>query len=115
MRFMHKLLAWVDEYLLLGLSLFLVIFIPLWPKIPLVQPIPGYIVRIRLEDVVVGVTTVFFLLQLVRKKVSIQTPLTRWMFFYVVCGFLSLISAFFLIRTLPILEPHILKAVLHLL
>lgn len=114
MMAVQKILMWMDEYLLLSLSLFLVVFIPLWPKIPLIQPVPGYIVRIRLEDVFVGITAVVFLAQVLRKKISLRTPLTRWMIFYTICGLLSLLSAFFLIRTLPILQPHITKAFLHL-
>lgn len=111
---MQKIFAWLDEYLLLGLTLFLVAFIPLWPKIPLIQPIPGYIVRIRLEDLFVGLTAIVYAVQLLRKKISIKTPLTQWMVFYVVIAFFSLLSAFFIIHTLPTFQPHVLKAFLHL-
>jgi hypothetical protein len=90
------------------------VFIPLWPKIPLFQIIPGYIVRVRLEDLAVGLTGVVFLVQLLRQKVSFLTPLTKWMALYLSVGFLSLLSALFLIHTIPILPLHAAKAFLHL-
>lgn len=107
-------LNWLDKNLLLALSLLLVIFIPLWPKIPLFQIIPGYIVKIRFEDVLIGITGIVFITQLLRKKVRLHTPLTFAIVIYILVGFVSLLSALFLITTIPLQPTHILKAFLHL-
>jgi len=40
--FAKKLLNFVDNRLMLFASLFLLIFIPLYPKVPLFEAIPGY-------------------------------------------------------------------------
>ncbi len=101
--------------LLLFLTGFLIIFIPVWPKIPLFQPIPGYIVRVRVEDVIIGVTGIIWLIALARKKISYKTPLNIFIGAYLLIGLLSLLSALFLIKTIPILPVHIAKAFLHLL
>lgn len=112
--FFQRAIAWVNQNLLLSLSLFLVIFIPLWPKIPLFQPIPGYIVRVRLEDIFVALTAIVWLVQLVRKKISWKSPLNVFILVYLCVGLISLFSAFFVIKTIPLLLPHISKAFLHL-
>jgi|SRR5579859_639170 len=108
----RSLLFWIKENFLLSLTLFLVVFIPLWPKIPLFQPIPGYIVRVRLEDLFVGIASLVWLAQVVRKKIPYKTPLNIWMELYLVVGFLSLLSAMFVIKTFPILFTHVAKAFL---
>ena len=64
----NKLLIWLDNNLLAWLAGILLVVIPLYPKIPLFDAIPGYIVRIRLEDFLILVTTVFWAIQLIRKK-----------------------------------------------
>jgi hypothetical protein len=106
--------SWIEENALLYLTLFLIVFIPLWPKIPVFQPIPGYIVRVRLEDFAVGLTTIVWLIQVLRKKVEYKTPLNMWIGLYFIAGFFSLLSAFFWIRTIPLELPHVAKAFLHL-
>jgi hypothetical protein len=112
---LFKALFWLNNNLLLSLTLLLVIFIPLWPKIPLIQPIPGYIVRIRLEDFLVGLTGLVWFIEVLRKKISLKTPLNLFIALYLVAGFLSILSALFLIKTIPLEAAHIAKAFLHLL
>ncbi len=107
-----NILSWLNENLLLCLSLFLVAFIPLWPKIPVFQPIPGYIVRIRLEDFFVGFTAITWSVQALRRKVTANSPLNIFMFLYVLVGLLSLLSAMFWIKTFPLLFIHVAKAFL---
>ncbi|NMA29793.1 MAG: hypothetical protein GX943_01895, partial [Candidatus Pacebacteria bacterium] len=110
-----KLLNFVDQRLLFFASLFLLIFIPLYPKLPLFEAIPGYIVRVRLEDIFVGLITLFYLIQVFRKKVSWQNPTAKWIFAYLAVAFLSIISGLFIIRTIPLESIHFAKSFLHLL
>lgn len=113
--FAQKLLTFIDQRLLFFASLFLLIFIPLYPKVPLLDLIPGYIVRLRLEDICVGLTTLFYLVQVFRKKVTLKNPLSKWIFAYLVMAFLSIISGMFIIRTIPLETVHFAKSFLHLL
>src|SRR3989344_2027588 len=111
---MRKLLALVDEYLLFALTLFLLAFIPLYPKKPLFDIIPGYIVRVRLEDLFISLTFGVWLIQLWRRKVSFgPNPLAKPILFYLSAGILSMISAIFIIQTIPFETLHIGKMVLH--
>jgi hypothetical protein len=96
-------------------SLFLLIFIPLYPKLPLFEAIPGYIVRVRLEDIFVALVTLFYLIQVLRKKVSWQNPVAKWVFAYLLVAFLSIVSGLFIIRTIPLETIHFAKSFLHLL
>ncbi len=111
----QKLANFIDQRLLLFASLFLLIFIPLYPKIPLFEAIPGYIVRVRLEDIFVGLVTLFYLIQVWRKKITWQNPVTKWIFAYLIVAFLSIISGLFIIRTIPLETLHFAKSFLHLL
>lgn len=113
--FQQKLVNFIDQHLLFYASLFLLIFIPLYPKIPLFEAIPGYIVRVRLEDIFVGLVTLFYLIQVWRKKVSWKNPLAKWIFAYIAVAFLSIISGLFIIRTIPLETIHFAKSFLHLL
>ncbi|MEP7166973.1 MAG: O-antigen ligase family protein [Candidatus Woesebacteria bacterium] len=94
----------------------LLLFIAFYPKIPLLELIPGYIVRVRLEDFfLTGVLLVFGVL-LVKKKVTIQTPITRILIGYVVVGILSMLSALFVVKSVPLDSfVHVEKMFLHFL
>ncbi len=113
--FAKKLLNFVDNRLMLFASLFLLIFIPLYPKVPLFEAIPGYIVRVRLEDILVALVSLFYLIQVKRKKVDWQNPAAKWIFAYIAIAFLSIISGLFIIRTIPLESIHFAKSFLHLL
>lgn len=96
-----RLLAWFDDYFLLGMSIFLLFFIPLMPKIPVADVLPGYIVRMRWEDLLVLLTFVIYLLQVARGKVDWKIPTWRFIFAYVFFSFLSVLSGIFVIHTIP--------------
>jgi hypothetical protein len=104
-----------EQWFLL-LCLALLIFISFYPKIPLLELIPGYIVRVRLEDFfLTGVLLVFGVL-LIRKKVTIHTPISWIIFLYCVAGVLSMLSALFVVQSIPLDSPiHIQKMFLHFL
>ncbi len=97
----RRVLAWFDEYFLLYMSVFLLFFIPLWPKIPLASILPGYIVRLRLEDVLVFITFVIYLIQMWRGKVRWRMPTWQLIAAYVAFGFLSILTGIFVIHTIP--------------
>ena len=107
------LLQWIDKNLLLILSSFLIAFIPLYPKLPLFEAIPGYIVRVRLEDILILLTGIVWLVQVLRKKISFQTPLTKIVIAYAVVGILSTLSAVFITQTVPFQPLHVGKTLLH--
>ena len=109
----NKFLAWIDRYLLLLMSSFLIAFIPLYPKIPLFDALPGYIVRVRLEDVLVFLTLIIYLIQILRKKIKWKNKINNWIFAYVIFALLSILSGIFIIPTIPMEMLHIGKSMLH--
>lgn len=109
-----KLFVWLDQHLLFGLSLFLIIFIPLYPKLPLADILPGYIVRLRLEDLFVLLTVILYGVWWIRKKVNpLKNPLFLLFACYIGIGFLSGLSALFITKTVPLQMLHIAKWALH--
>lgn len=111
---MPKLLKWLDDHILEYLSLALLIFIPLYPKIPLADLIPGYIVRLRLDDLLVGLAAAIWIIWLIRKKVTLSgNPLFIPLGVYALVGFLSSLSAIFITKTVPLDEIHVAKLFLH--
>lgn len=114
MQHTGRLLQWLDAHLIELIAGFLLVFIPLYPKWPLADLLPGYIVRLRLDDLLIGFSLLVFLVQLARKKVSLrQNPLTIPILIYLGIGLLSSLSAIFLTRTVPLERLHIAKLLLH--
>lgn len=72
---MRKIITWIKNNLLFVLTLFLLMFIPLYPKIPIVD-IKNTWVYVRGEDFVVLFVLFFWVSLLFRKKVTFKTPLT---------------------------------------
>lgn len=110
-----KMLSWLDTNILLVLSGFLLMFIPLYPKLPLFDIIPGYIVRVRVEDIFIFLTTFIWLIQLYRGKAVWKTLLTNILIGYALVGALSTLSAVIITKTIPLDIWHIGKSLLHYL
>lgn len=110
---MWKLLRWLDKNILkIGIS-FLLFFIPLYPKLPLID-IRHTWVYIRLEDIFIALLVLIFVIQSVKKKAIRKTPLSLPIFLYWLIGGLSLIFAVFILRPhLPNFFPWV--AFLHFL
>ncbi len=107
---MSKLLNWLDNHALEYLALALIIVIPLYPKIPIADLIPGYIVRLRMDDILVAIAFVFWIIQLIRKKVTLRgNILLMPILIYVLVGAVSSVSAIFITKTVPMSSPHIEK------
>ena len=111
-----KLSFWqrLDQNLVLYLVGFLLIFIPLYPKIPFFDLLEGYIVRLRLEDLLVAFAFFIWFIQLLRRKVVFpRNAFTFFLFSYLVVGFLSAIDAIFILHTVPLQRQHVFKLFLH--
>lgn len=92
-----KLKLWLGKNFLQLAVIFLSIFIPLYPKLPLLD-VPHTWVYIRLEDVLVLVVVCVWLINLVRRKVTLNTPLTLQIFIYWLIGGISLFFAIVFLR-----------------
>lgn len=113
---MKKILNWLDQNILTLLTGILIVVIPLYPKLPLADLIEGYIVRARLEDILILFTSGVYFIQLMRKKIEFPTNLiSKSIFVYILFGFLSTLSAIFIMHTVPMERPHLLKITLHFL
>jgi hypothetical protein len=104
---MVKLLKWLDKNILEILVAFLLIFIPLYPKFPLID-LPQTWVYIRLEDFLVALTVGIWLIQLVRKKISIKVPLALPILVYWIIGGISLVYSIFVLNiNSPVFSPYL--------
>lgn len=110
---MKKLISWFDDHILTIFSFFLIAFIPLYPKLPLFEAIPGYIVRVRLEDIFILIAFLIFLVQVIRKKATFKSIIFWPIVIYLTIGFLSALSAIFITKTVPWDRLHISKLFLH--
>ncbi len=108
-----KILKYIYNHFLYILSLFLLAFIPLYPKFPLTEVLPGYIVRLRIEDLIVAFAFLLFIIQLIRKKARIDWKLAKFFGLYLLVGLLSCLSALFITKTVPLQPIHIGKLFLH--
>jgi len=113
MKSTKKLLNWLDSNILLLLASFLFIFIPLYPKLPLFDILPGYIVRVRLEDFFVAFTLLVWFVQVLRKKAKFKSLLFVPILVYLGIGVLSMFSAVYITHTVPNEAIHVNKMILH--
>ncbi len=111
---MQRFLRWLDDHILEYVSFALLILIPLYPKIPLADLIPGYIVRLRVDDLLVAGAFIIFLVQLARRKITLKgNPLVIPFLIYIFIGFVSSLSAIFITKTVPQSDIHIAKLFLN--
>ncbi len=104
---MKKLLQFLDNYSLkIGVA-FLLVFTALYPKLPSVHIVRTW-VYIRLEDFFILAVVLIWLIQLLRKKVSLNFSFTWPIFLYWIAGLASLIfSVLFIGSHLTSFFPHI--------
>jgi hypothetical protein len=96
-----KILRFVKKNILSIATLFLLAFIPLYPKIPLLD-VENTWVYIRLEDLLVAVVLTLWIFLILFKKVKLKTPLTIPIFLFWVIGALSTFhGVLILFPTLP--------------
>lgn len=97
---MQKFLS-VSERGLFWLTILLFIFIPLYPKFPLVN-VKGTFVAIRLEDVIIAVSLLWWSVYVILSKdvkKFIQDKLNQSLLIFFLIGAVSLFSAIFLTKT----------------
>ncbi len=104
---MLKLIHWCKEHILFISTLFLLAFIPLYPKLPLFN-IQNTWVYIRLEDFfVLGALIIWFYL-MGKKKVSLNTPLTSSLFlFWMVGGIATVHGVLLIFPTIANVFPNV--------
>lgn len=95
-----KLFRWLSDNILLCVTLFFLAFIPLYPKIP-VFGVTHTFVYIRIEDFLVAVAGIIYLIQLFRKKASFKTPLTIPILLFWLVGLISTVYG------VLVIFPHI--------
>ncbi len=104
---MNFFFSFVKDKILFLLTLFLLIFIPLIPKIPLLD-IKNTWVYIRTEDFVVLFILLFWVALLFRKKINLKTPLTLPILIFWLVGTLSTLHGILLIfPTLANVFPNV--------
>src|SRR5580765_2871313 len=97
---MKKILSFIDNNILRFSIALAILFIPLYPKLPSIG-IPHVWVYIRLEDFLILLVSLIWLIQLVRKKVTLPLPEGFAIAGYWVVGLLSLINC------LIFIGPHL--------
>ena len=104
---MKKILNFLSENTLLVTALALIILIPLYPKIPLFG-VQNTWVYIRYDDFFVLFGLLVFGIQLLRKKATLNTPLTIPIVIFWAAGLISTIfSIVFYFTQIPGVFPHI--------
>lgn len=108
---MRKLINWCNQYGLYAITLFLLAFIPLYPKLPLISVIRSW-VYIRFEDFLILLSSVFLLGTMIREKRMTDSPLRIPILTYWIIGGISVANAIlFIFPHLVGMFPHL--ALLH--
>jgi len=101
MQKLGKLLKWIDNNILKILIIFLIFFIPLYPKLPLIDIEYTYI-YIRLEDFIIAIIYLIFIIQLLRKKITIPLKFLFLFVFFWLSVFVSFYVGYFVLKTIPV-------------
>lgn len=91
-----KIFRWLGGNLLFLITLFLLIFIPLYPKLPLID-IQHTWVYIRAEDFIVVLTLMLWIILMLCKKTTFRTPLTIPIMLFWIVGAISTLHGILLI------------------
>lgn len=101
MKKLSKLLKTLDNNLLkIALTIF-IIFIPLYPKLPLIDIEYTYI-YIRFEDFLVTLIYLIFIIQAIRKKLVINRRFFWLFILFWTSIFISFFMGFFYLKTIPV-------------
>lgn len=93
---MKKILSKVWEKILFIETLFLLAFIPLYPKLPILD-VKNTWVYIRAEDFIVFFAIISWIILFIKKKVSLKTPLTIPILIFWLIGGIATIHAILII------------------
>jgi len=86
-----RIIRWIKDNPLLLITLFLFAFIPLYPKLPLLD-IKNTWVYIRVEDFIIAIAWIVFFIALIRKKATINTPLSIPILIFWIVGLLATVN-----------------------
>ncbi|MBP9819589.1 O-antigen ligase family protein [Candidatus Woesebacteria bacterium] len=111
----QPILNWLNRHSLFIASCFLLVFIPLYPKLPLFDIIPGYIVRVRIEDILVLGVCIWWIAHLLRGRIQWKTPYNLIVGLYAIAGAAAIVSGIFITKTIPLELLHVGKSILHYL
>lgn len=109
MKKLTKLFKWIDNYLLTILLVFFIFFIPLYPKFPF-KFIEYTYIAVRLEDFYIVLLVLVFLLQLLRRKVTLNKNLLLPIGVYWLIVFISLFEGAHVLKTVPVFNLGFLHA-----
>lgn len=108
-----KIFKFLKENVFFAITLFLLAFIPLYPKLPIIY-VKHTWVYVRLEDFFVFFSSLLFIGALIKRKINIKAPLTLPIFTFWIIGAISTFNAIlFIFPHLVNTFPNI--ALLHLL
>ncbi len=93
---MKKIIAWIGNNALFLSTLFLLAFIPLYPKLPLID-IKNTWVYVRAEDFFVFFVLIIWLVYILKKRITFRTPLTIPILFFWVVGAVATIHGIIII------------------
>src|SRR5690349_9730518 len=93
---MKKLLAWCNSHILFLLTIFLLAFIPLYPKLPLVD-IKHVWVYIRIEDFIVLASLFVWMIVMVRNGITKRIPLAMPILLFWIVGAVATLHGMLLI------------------
>lgn len=102
-----KTLKWISNNFLFTFTIFLLAFIPLYPKLPLLDVINTW-VYVRLEDFIIALAVVTWTIMLIFKKVTLRTPLTiPILVFWIIGGLSTLHGVLLVFPTLSDVFPNV--------
>ena len=102
-----KIIRYIKDNPLLLITLFLLAFIPLYPKLPLLD-IKHTWVYIRVEDFVVAFAWLVFFVALIRKKATLRTPLSiPILIFWIVGAVATIYGILFIFPKLANVYPNL--------
>ncbi|HYM65168.1 MAG TPA: hypothetical protein VES68_01640, partial [Candidatus Sulfotelmatobacter sp.] len=93
---MKKILSWVKSNILFIETLFLLAFIPLYPKLPLIN-VRNTWVYVRAEDFVILIVLFSWIFLLIKKKINLKTPLTMPIIVFWIIGAVATIHGVLLV------------------
>jgi hypothetical protein len=102
-----KIFRWIKDNPLLLVTLFLFAFIPLYPKLPLLD-IKNTWVYIRVEDFLVAFAWLAFFIAFIRKKATLKTPLSiPILVFWIVGAIATMYGVLFIFPKLANVYPNL--------
>ncbi|MBI2026173.1 MAG: hypothetical protein HYT06_02215, partial [Candidatus Levybacteria bacterium] len=104
---MRKIISWIRENILFLFSLFLLAFIPLYPKLPLLD-VKNTWVYIRVEDFLVLFVFLFWLRNFFKRKITLKTPLTLpILIFWIIGAIATLHGVLIIFPTIANVFPNV--------